>query len=529
MIARRFAVVSALLLVALAVPGMAPELLGGFDPGLAYTVDLSMVNSSGSLVPVASTTVVAGSDGRLGFSFSGVPTLDEGNFLVVRVSREGRTLRQGLAATAPLGIAGSCGLNSLSDAQAGALLGSFARRGPNPCVAAFLFAIFRTADFTDAEANAITLICEDAIVGPGGFEDSLGLTPTQLQTFRRALVYNANGEHLGKCFERFKSSVDAQDAATASAELARIGVTLAELFAAAAAAAGTTPSVVQGALDAAGGRAESNPNFVDLSPAREASIGQAMSAFYQTLGALAVKQAYRDAFSALGASTGMVLRFDAAVERMSATLLQIQATYGSYMESGTPMPDAVMAAMNAAYSQAFDTFESDIAATLSEIAALQLKLSTVFGVSIPSLPPMTYTDYGGTTHYWPIPKVVLYSFVADLFAGGGSFAYTRQTTPVPANMTWLGGVRTDFSGMPSGLAALEGMAQDIEIAGFRRYGIYGGGTPPTHDQEKAAREALEGELAAILASMTGSRSGSLPLTAAEKGALLRLAQRPDPN
>jgi hypothetical protein len=96
-------------------------------------------SSDGSVTEMDSTTATADADGKIGFSFSSVPTSPDTNFLVLSLLDASDTVvRKSFVPAPPAGGTGELGLNELSTVQTNMILAALAAAGTDdPIVVAY--------------------------------------------------------------------------------------------------------------------------------------------------------------------------------------------------------------------------------------------------------------------------------------------------------------------------------------------------------------------------------------------------------
>jgi hypothetical protein len=228
-------------------------------PGTIYTITIQKMNSNGTLTDVSTEEATADSNGKLSFSLTALPTNSECNFIVFTLKlADGTVVRRGFVPAPPAGDTNLLGINSLSTAQTNAILSAGTQMGTDDPVAfAYLITLLRSEGATAADAALFAELGKYAIVGTGGFEDTLlasGVTAAQLANFKSYLVYNptAGKKTLRDLTASFKTAVDSGNATTAKQELQKAGGFMADVFMDAASSAGIDYTLILVAHDAAG-------------------------------------------------------------------------------------------------------------------------------------------------------------------------------------------------------------------------------------------------------------------------------------
>ena len=265
------------------------------------------------------------------------------------------------------------GINTLSTAQTNAVLSAGEKIGTDdPIAFAYLITLLRSDGATANDATFAEL-GKYAIVGAGGFESTLtasGVTSTQFANFKSYLVYNptAGKKTLRNLTASFKTAVDSGDATTAKQEMQKAGGFMADVFMDAASSAGIDMNLILAAHDAAGVVAEAHGEITNqLTPGVKSSMNQSMSAFFQRIAAIKVKNEYTKALTTLNASGTQVDTFNSAVAVMMIAMQAIDSDYAdfyndpvAYCAAQGKTFDAVQAETNARYQAAFSAFQDAI-------------------------------------------------------------------------------------------------------------------------------------------------------------------------
>jgi hypothetical protein len=537
-------------------------------PGAAYTITIQKMNSNGTVSEVSTTETTADSNGKLSFSLTSMPTNAECNFIVFIVKDANQVVqRKGFVPAPPAGSTNLLGINNLSTAQTNAILSAGEKIGTDdPIAFAYLMTLLRSDGATENDAVTFAELGKFAIVGTGGFEDTLlasGVTAAQLANFKSYLIYNptAGKKTLRDLTASFKTAVDSGDATTAKQELQKAGGFMADVFMDAASSAGIDYTLILVAHDAAGVVCEAHPEIVNqLSANVQSSMDQSMSAFFQRIAAIKVKGEYTKALTTLNASGTQVDTFNAAVNAMMTAMAVIDSDYAGlyndpegYCTANGKDFATVQAEVNARYQAAFTAFQTAIAASNADITTMKTNVTTAFGITLGMLPGDfgTYIDFTGTQKNWPIPQVVMVNWMAQhVVSTGGALTYTRDTLPIPTHMQqWMGSCsdpaffmkapceakpaiwtpgRRDYSAMtpsPSFNAYL-GLMEDIQIIENARYAIYSGGGNPTREQEKANKLLFQERMGDAAERIGGTTNGTTAITDAQKDAIIKLLMQP---
>ncbi len=540
------------LAVAVALAPVTPA--AALTAGESYTVVVSRINSDGSVTSLSSTSATADSGGKIGFDLSGLPTAEESHFLLLQVKDGSGTLvRQGIAPAPAGGDTNLVGVNALSDVQAKALRTVMTDNGTDdPLAAAFGLVFIRSANLADSDIPGLSQMMATAIRGTDGMEAFLlnnGVSQAALDTFKDRIVYNgtAGTKDLSDYVAFFKTAVDSGS----DDDLAKAAGLMGSILVDAGAEAGIDPQLLLAAFDAAGDANGLDAAMQSLSAGFQNSVQAAVTGFFTRIASIAIKKEYSDALATLGGSQALIDRFNAGVQSFISAQQQIEIQYGDYFmdpqaylaaNPGVTEQD-VQQAIDAAFQSAWSTLQTAIRSTSSEISDMKNSVAQALGVGVGSLPSdlgQEY-DFNGNLVNWPIPQTVAVTWVAGLLNAGGSFGYTRDTTPVPANMQgWLDsdddpnngidGQRHDFTtmGMPAEFAALMGVMEDVQILENARYAILdgGGGSEPTAQQRQQARLDFIDGLATVAGNISGTTDGSTSIGAAERKSLVRLMMEP---
>jgi len=513
-------------------------------PNAAYTVLLSKVNSDGSVSDVSTTSGTTDATGKLSFSFTtGVPTAPSTNFVVLTVKDvKGNVAEKAVIPAPASGGTNLAGLNSLSNAQANALLTAMSSaHTDDPILVAFGLIIVRAPTLSASDLTNMAKGAGNVIEGSNGFVYALthaGVTASQLKLFRERLVHNGDSgsKDLASFAAKFKNAVD--NPSTATDDMAEAAGYLAQIFVDSGVDAGISPSLIIAAHDQAGVVADSDPDIQKVSAAFMSSVGEAMHTFQQRIKAIMFKKQYTQALTTLGATGSEVTRFNTAVQNMMAAYQQVDKQYGAYFQDpDTYVADhsttetAVETAINTAMSNAFTAFQTGIASTTTEISDMKTAVAKALGVSVASLPPDLGVNYdqSGNKVNWPIPQTVAVQWVATVLQNGGALGYDWATVasamPIPSNMTWLS-IRNKFSSIPNtSFQNLMLIMQDAQIAQFREWDYYDT-NGKNSSADVGAKEQYHNDMLEILGQMSGTTDGTTALSPAQKRALLRTMQQP---
>ncbi len=503
--------------------------------GQDYTVVLSRINSDGTVTSVSSTSATADTNGKLGFSLSNLPTAADTNFVLLQVKdASGTVVRQGIAPAPADGSTNLVGINPLSDIQARALISSMqANNSDDPLGVAFGLVFVRSPNLQTSDIDVLAQMMGTAIMGNDGMEAFLlnnGVSATELATFKKNLVSNSapGSKDMSDYIAFFKSAVDSAN----NDDMAKAGGIMADIFIDAGAAAGVDPTLLLTSFNAAGNAQGLNALMMSLSTGFGTSVEQAVSGFFTRVAAVKLKREYSDALATLGGSQALIDRFNTGVQAFVTAQQQIDIQYQDFFMDPEQFTEAVRQTkkneIDQAFQTAFDQFKSTIQVTNAERDAMLATVATALTTTTALLPPDLGREYdfSGNLVNWSIPQTVAVTWVANNLIGGGDMTYTRDNTPIPAHMSWLGS-RTDFvaDGIPPSFAALMALSEDMEIIENARWAIYQSGTPTPADEEQARLTYL-GRLQGLVGNISGTKDGSTAVTADEREALVKLMQEP---
>lgn len=542
-------------------------------PNTTYYLTIQKMNSNGTVTDYNSAEVTTDTNGKLSFTLSAMPTNADANFIVFIIKDDhNNVVRKGFVPAPPAGDTNLLGINNLSTAQTNAILSAGEKIGTDdPIAVAHLITLLRSDGATANDAVTFAELGKYAIVGAGGFEDTLtnsGVTATQLASFKSYLIYNptAGKKTIRDLTAGFKAAVDSGNATTAKQEMQKAGGFMADVFMDAAASAGIDMNLILAGHDAAGVVAELHSDITDqLAPGVKSSMNQSMSSFFQRIAAVKVKGEYTKALTTLNASGAQVDSFNSAVSTMMTSMQNIDSDYADFYNDPTAYCQAqgkslatVQAETNARYQAAFTAFQDAITSTDADIASMKNKVATGFGIPANQLPSDfgKYYSFDGTQKNWPIPQTVMVTWLANALIAGGSFSYTRPADiatvlPVPSNMTWMGNCsdstymdpgscgghggiwtsparRTYPTNMPDVMKGYMQLQDDLQIADMTRNFIYQNGQP-TRDQEKQAKLTFRNNLDLIAGWISGKIDAVTNLSDAQKKAIVKLLMQPSMN
>lgn len=529
--------------------------------GTTYTIEVAPINSNGTVgTTLSTTTAEANANGKVTFSFSGLPTSSTYNFLVISIKQsDGVTVRRAIAPAPTTNDTTSLGLSLVTEGQAEAFLSAMQSAGSdNPIFVAFGMVILRTGALGAADLARVGTAGGNATTA---FQNELtaeGVTAAELVTFKRGIV-----SRLGQFTALYKDAVDATDAAAAADNRGRAAGLLMRIFVQAAGDAGFPEDNVEMAMMAAGNALGNDSSWAALPSWFKTSVDGEMSSAVNKMRAEKALQKYSNALTALNASSSQVTRYSAAASTLFTAMENAFKAFERLFrdESSTPSASEIQSAqntINTAMQDAFSTFITSVASTDAEIDTMQAALISAFcggdagcTAFINNNDMFTFrTQGGGSPVNWPIPMAVQTTFAASLHSGGGSMSYTRDTLAVPSMMSWLdsddnsgngiNSTRHDFGisndnsvsgdekNMPTTLASLFGLKEDVTIIEFAKFSAFSGlGSSPSMSAMEAIMDTFDSRLDAREAAISGTTNGSTALTAAQRRALVITSLSPD--
>ncbi len=531
--------------------------------GKEYTVEVAPILPNGTIgAAVSSATATADTNGKITFNLTSIPDRSSYNFMLVTIKNpDGTTARRSLVPAPASGSTNQLGVSEMTEGQTQAMLTAMEVAGSDdPIMVLFGFTLIRSGGYSSVDIVHLGNLGRSAVRDSGGFNDYLQgkVGMTKMASFRSEVQYR-----LGQYTAKIKSSVDSiTDATAAKNARGEAASLLSQLLIDAAKAADIDPGYINAAMRSMGDKAEDYLVSNSLSENVVASIDAIMMSTYQKISAEVVRKKYTSALTALGASQSQIDRLNAAVTNLSNTMLEIFQEFEELFKDEANMPSKsaiedkqqeLFGGSTSRVSQAFNNFIIDSASSKAEIDDMVNSMKTGFCDILPepgktgcrtALVAMkdpnsdgTYTDgmfvfrdMSGETRMWPITMVVPVTWVSTHYPQ--TFSYTRDTLQVPAAMSWLdsddnpgngfnrkrhdfddqdlNGVVGDEKNMPSALAALFGLREDMEIIQNRRWA---GEIAASCDMLQSAYSALTGtdqsEADALIAS------GSLTLIASE--------------
>jgi len=534
-----------------------------------YTVSSGKVNGDGTLTTIETVPATTDASGKLSFSLSSLPSNADANFIVFTIKdANGAVARQGIAPAPPAGDTNQIGINDLATTQATTFLRAATLSGTDdPILASYLLVILRSPNISDSDVTTLASLGKAAITGNGGFEGYMlaNVSQASLSALKRCLIYNPDPtkKTLRDFTKGYFTAVESSDAATEDSETQKAGGLMADIFMDAAACAGIELGHITNAHEAAGDAADASGLMASISPNLLSSIDQSMNAFHNKIGMVKMVTEYTNALDVLKATGAQVDQFIAAATAMNLASQAVDTQYGDYFKdpaaylNAHPGTDAnsVQTAINNLYQNAWSTFQTAIAASDADIAALKASVVAAFPGMV--LPPDFGKNYNetGIQQNWPVPQVVMVNWLVNLIKGGGSISYTRDTTPIPAMMQqWMGVCtntqywdqqncqsnggtwtvqRQTFNTPSPAFNAYLGIQQDVQIADMTRNSIWS--NPDGSPRQPSKNERMQAEtdfitlLGAIENKITALKGNGTSATSAEKDAIIKLMLQPNDN
>ncbi|AJE02795.1 hypothetical protein [Geobacter pickeringii] len=532
----------------------------------SYSVTVSKLNGNGTLSDLQTVSATADTSGKLSFTLSTLPTNADVNFLVFTIKdANGVIVRKGLVPAPPAGNANKIGINDLATVQADAFLkGAELAGSDDPVLAAYLLVLLRSPQVTPSDIVALGNLGKAAILGGSGFEGYVatnGATPAKLAALKKCLVYNPDGtkKTLKHFAEGFFNAVESTTAGAAQDEMQKAGGLMADVFMDAAACADIELGVITNAHEAAGDAAQASGYMGGISSTVMKSLDSSMSAFHRKVGMVKMVAEYTDALKVLGATGTQVDQFVAAATALAQASAAIDTQYKDFYSD----PDAYLSshpgsnlttikqAIDTLYQNAWTTFQSAIAASGADIAALKAAITTTLsGIVLPT-DFGTFRDTTGTQKNWPVQQVVMVKWLVGLIANGGIVTYTRTTPPIPTMMqNWLGtcsntqywdmmhcqqnggtwtSQRRDYSHMTPSAAfnSYLGLQEDVSIAEMTKFSIWDNNAQPTSTQRQTAELSFIAALMTIQGNFVATKNAAgMAVTDAEKEAMVKLMLQP---
>ena len=451
-----------------------------------YTITVEAIQSDGTTTSLGlSRTAVADANGKIAFSFSGLPTTDTYNFLVVIVKDSGgTTVRRSIIPAPSPGGSVNLGVSPMTNTQTEAMLSALQTAGSDdPVLILFGGIIIRSGGFSEDDITHLANIGRLGIIS--GFNPYLlsKVGAAKMAAFKSAIVTK-----LATYTALLKDAVDATSDTTAKNERGEAAALLSQILIDAAGEADFEVDYINAAMKAASDQVEVylGGDGSGMNEAAVSAMDAVMASNYMKLRAEALRKKYSAALTTLGASSDQVNRFNSAINTLSAALVSAFQEFETVFEDEEAglnkndidnALDQIGMAIDTAYAQ----FLTNAASTNDEIQGMLDSMETGFGMATADLTDMKnnnmfkfWDNYNQALVNWPITMVVPVTWVAENH--GNNFDYTRDTLAIPdamktANGGWLD-VRTDFTqeaGLADGMQALMGLREDIEIIIARKW------------------------------------------------------------
>lgn len=528
--------------------------------GTTYTIEISPINSNGTVGSVASTTTaVADSSEKVAFSFTGIPTSSSYNFLLITIKDpDGNTVRRAIVPAPAASDSTSLGLSPVTEDQTEAFLGAMQAAGSdNPIFVAFGMVILRSGALGAADLARVGTAGSTASTAYQNKLTSEGVTAAQLVTFKSGIV-----SRLGQFTALYKDAVDAATAAASAENRGKAAGLLLRIFIQAAGDADFPEDYIELAMMAAGDAIGNDSSWAALPSWFKSSVDAEMSSAVSKMRAEKALQKYSNALTALNASSSQVTRYTAAANTLFTAMENAFKAFEALFadETSTPSTTDIQSAqntINTAMQSAFSTFITNAASTDAEIDTMQAALISAFCGGDPGCTAFInnnamfmFRTQDNSSVNWPIPMAVQTTFAASLQSGGGSMSYTRDTLAVPSMMSWLdsddnsgnginstrhdfgtaddNGVSGDERSMPTTLASLFGLKEDVSIIEFTKFSAFSGlGSSPSMSAMETVMDTFNTRLDGRQAVIGGTTNGSTALTSAQKRALVITSLSPD--
>ena len=536
---------------------------GALTTGETYTITVQKVNSDGSLNSASSSSsATADSNGKVAFSLSNVPDNSSCNFLVINILDESSTtVRRSIVPCPNSGEALPVGVSGLTNAQTDALIAALAAAGTDdPILAVFGFAIVRSTAASSSELALMAIFASQGISGTGGFVDYLtsnGVSSSQMTAYRSSII-----SHLADKDDGYSKYIkDSVDATSDSAKFNARGEAASKLLLVlvqAATAADISQDRILEAFNAMGSVVVplmmTAVSDGDLSAPTQKMIDSSIGGGIEKLKADKEIEKYSQALTTLGATGDDVTNYQTAANTLRNTMTSIFQTFEQVFDGNETDTDIQNAqtTMDSAMNTAFSQFMDDTAASNTRLTTMIANIDSALGLST-GLTTSEFQFYksDGTSVNWPLTMVILTDWVSSIVSSGGGVTYTRDTTALPAAITWMGSCtvngyydknscenvgsgtwtadRTNFGpggqDIPASYATIFGIQEDIMILEFKRW----------NDQMSAgnnmgAHEALEKDfsdkVAGLASNISGTTDGSTAVSSIQKSAIVTLLKSP---
>lgn len=528
--------------------------------GESYTVTVDKLDSSGVEASLGlSTTATADTDGKIVFAISGIPDNSTCNFLIMRVKDSlDAVVRKSIVPCPDSGGTLPAGISDITGNQTDALIAAMAAAGTDdPILGVFGLAIVRSSGITASELATMATLANQGISGTNGFVDYLtgnGVTSTQLATYRSSIVSRLADPDTGYS-KLYKDSVDAATTTVEAEKRGEAAALLLNILVKAATTADFPQDRVLEAFNAMGAIVvplmQTAVTDGDITAATAQMINSSIGGGIEKLKAEKTIEKYSNALSTLGASSSDLTTYTSAATTLTTSMIAAFKEFEKVF-TGSETDSEIQSAestLNSTMQSAFSTFMTSVAASDARLDTMIARIDAALGTSS-GLTKSEFQFYksDGSSVNWPITMVIPTDWVSTVLLNGGSVSYTRDTTTIPSNMTFLGScsdtnyfdktscesnggtwtaARTDFAGdgVPASYATLLGLQEDVMVLEFKRWS-----DQSSAGSDMSAHSTLEknfaSDMAGLASNISGTTDGSTDLTSAQKSALVTLMQSP---
>ncbi|MEK6528227.1 MAG: hypothetical protein AABZ36_05015, partial [Nitrospirota bacterium] len=513
---------------------------------------------------------------KISFSIgNNLPSRSSYNFLLITIKdSSGNTVRRALAPTPAAGSSTNMGVSIVTDDQIDMLLAGMASAATDdPILVIFGLTMVRSASMTAGELTVIANVGIQGIRGSGGFVDYLtttkGYSSATLTTFRNGIV-----NRLNRFSTLYKDSVDATTSSASADKRGEAAALLMTILMESGTDASINIDDILSALDSMGEVVvplfQAQVTAGNMRSSVLAALNSSMGGAIQKANADRALEKYTQALTTLNASAAQTARYNTAATTLLNSMIAAFKTFEQLFLDPSTQPSqatitAAQTALNTTMETAFDTFIVDSASTNAEILTMRTNLAAAFGIPIGDIPAnmFTFCDRQGNSINWPIPMVASTEWVSSIVSAGGSLTYTRDTLAVPALMAWLdsddnpgnginstrhdfgdfdvlgvadddadegNGVANDEKTLPTAMASLLGLREDIEIIEFAKYTAFNtanGDGEVTMAEHKAIVTTFATRLEGRASALGGTTNGVTAISSAQKSALSTMQTSPD--
>jgi hypothetical protein len=564
----------------------------------AHVVTIEKINSNGSLSSNLglSTTATSDANGNLVFTLSNVPDNTACNFLVIDIAEStvpGVSVRKSIVPCPNAGEQLPLGVSGVSTDQASAIIAGLDAYGSDePLFGLFSYLVLRTTQTTPAQAQYLGVDVLLPALEPNTANsfyhyliNERSLTVTQLDNFRKAVIRELANKDTGYS-KLMKDAVDAAsgdiDSVAALAKRGEAASTLLKVMVKAATTAGFDQAYIMEAFESMGSVAGPIIQAGIGSGQLTAAIGQSI---FSTMNSGATKliaerglEKYTNALATLGASDSDLAIYNAASNALISSMTAAFSEFDKVFDGseGVAQVQAAQAALDNTMENAFDTFTSATAVTNARLTSMISGIDTALGINTGlSVNEFQFRTENGSTQNWPIMMVVLTEYASRIKTAGGNMDYTRDTTPIPAMLNFMGecslpahngnlvncnaaggnidttrgnmcrkdgddnnqGSCTGSGGtwtagrveaveayMPRPYKVLFEVQDDAMILDFTRFSAVGTNSATAR---REAEKAHSNGITSMAGSITGTVDGTTNISAREKAAIVTLMQSPD--